>query len=231
MADYDVVVIGGGAGGLSAAALCQKAGMKTLVLEQSERIGGCCSTFEAEGFHFDVGASVVEVTASFEELFRRLGLSREKYIPMVPVDPIYDYCDIKRDVRFAYPTSVEETAEVISKISPEDGKTFLKFAKDFTSEDHRSGRQLFLRTLPGIPRHHQVDHEVPGHTRSAPHVRNHAPEDHPKIFQGRRRTRLNGFPVLLRGTAAGFVLGAVCHCRVTRAPGHLLPARRHDRHP
>lgn len=34
MPDYDVVVIGGGIGGLSAAALCQKAGMKTLVLEQ-----------------------------------------------------------------------------------------------------------------------------------------------------------------------------------------------------
>ncbi len=132
MPDYDVVVIGGGAGGLSAAALCQKAGMKTLVLEQSDRIGGCCSTFEAEGFHFDVGASVVEVTESFEELFRRLGLSREKYIPLVPVDPIYDYCDITRGVRFAYPTDVEETAKVISEFSPEDGKAFLKFARDFT---------------------------------------------------------------------------------------------------
>lgn len=132
MPDYDVVVIGGGAGGLSAAALCQKAGMQTLVLEQSERVGGCCSTFEAEGYRFDVGASVVEVIDSFEELFRRLGLEREKYIPLVPVDPIYDYCDIRRGVRFAYPVSVEETAEVIGRLSPEDGRTFLKFARDYT---------------------------------------------------------------------------------------------------
>ncbi len=132
MPDYDVVVIGAGVGGLSAAALCQKAGMKTLVLEQSERIGGCCSTFETpEGFRFDVGASVVEVTRAFEELFRRLGLPREKYIPLIQVDPIYDYCDNTRGVRFAYPTSIEETARVIAEFSPEDARAFLKFAEDY----------------------------------------------------------------------------------------------------
>ncbi len=132
MPDYDVVVIGGGIGGLSAAALCQKAGMKTLVLEQSERIGGCCSTYEVEGFHFDVGASVVEVTRAFEELFKRLDMDREKYIPLIPVDPIYDYCDNTRGVRFAYPTSVEDTARVIAEFSPEDAKAFLAFAEDYT---------------------------------------------------------------------------------------------------
>ncbi|MBN2026912.1 MAG: phytoene desaturase [Actinobacteria bacterium] len=132
MPDYDVVVIGGGIGGLSAAALCQKAGMKTLVLEQSDRIGGCCSTYEVEGFHFDVGASVVEVTRAFEELFKRLGMEREKYIPLTTVDPIYDYCDNTRGVRFAYPTSVEDTARIIAEFSPEDAKAFLAFAEDYT---------------------------------------------------------------------------------------------------
>lgn len=132
MPDYDVVVIGGGVGGLSAAALCQKAGMKTLVLEQSGRIGGCCSTYETDGFHFDVGASVVEAPQAFHELFKRLDLELEDYIPLVRVDPIYDYCDNTRGVRFAYPTSVEGTAEVISRFSPEDGRAFLEFAKKYT---------------------------------------------------------------------------------------------------
>ena len=132
MLDYDVVVIGGGVGGLSTAALCQKAGMKTLVLEQSERIGGCCSTYETEGFHFDVGASVVEMPGAFEELFKRLGLPREKYVPFVPVDPIYDFRDNSRGVQFSYPASIEETAEVIARFSPEDARSFMAFAKKFT---------------------------------------------------------------------------------------------------
>jgi phytoene desaturase len=132
MSDYDVVVIGAGVGGLSAAALCQKAGMKTLVLEQSDRLGGCCSTYEVEGFHFDVGASVVEAPQAFHELFRRLDKDIEEYIPFHEVDPIYDYCDIKRGVRFAYPVSIEETAEVIESFSPDDARAFRDFASRYT---------------------------------------------------------------------------------------------------
>jgi len=46
MTDYDVIVIGGGNGGVSAGALLAKQGRKVLLLEQSPAIGGCCSTFE-----------------------------------------------------------------------------------------------------------------------------------------------------------------------------------------
>lgn len=131
MADYDVIVVGAGVGGLSAAALCQKMGLKTLVLEQSSRVGGCCSTYEVDGFHFDVGASVVEVPQAFHELFKRLDKDIDEYIPLMQLDPIYDYCDNTRGVRFAYPTSIEETAEVISEFAPEDARTFLEFAREF----------------------------------------------------------------------------------------------------
>src|SRR5438045_579522 len=47
----DVVVIGGGVNGLVAATFLAKAGLKTLVLERSERLGGCAITSElAPGF-------------------------------------------------------------------------------------------------------------------------------------------------------------------------------------
>ena len=150
MPDYDAIVIGGGVGGLSAGALCQKAGMKTLVLEQSDRIGGCCSTFEAEGFHFDVGASVVEAPAAFYELFRRLELDIEDYIPWHTVDPIYDYCDIGAGKRFAYPTDVEATAEVIAQISPEDGRAFLDFARKYTPRIMGLMNEFFFAPCQGF---------------------------------------------------------------------------------
>ena len=53
MADYDVIVIGAGTGGLSAGSLLAAQGRRVLVLEQSGLIGGCCSTF-------DLGASIIE---------------------------------------------------------------------------------------------------------------------------------------------------------------------------
>ena len=148
MPDYNV--IGGGVGGLSAAALCQRAGMKTLVLEQSERIGGCRSTFEAEGFHFDVGASVVEAPHAFQELFRRLRLDIDEYLPFPQVDPIYDYCDNTCGKRFATPTSVEETAEVLSRISPEVGQAFLRFARKYTPRIHDLMENFFYAPCQGF---------------------------------------------------------------------------------
>ena len=48
---HDVVIIGGGHNGLVAAAFLAKAGLKTLVLERAEQVGGCAITSEiAPGF-------------------------------------------------------------------------------------------------------------------------------------------------------------------------------------
>ncbi|MFB0562503.1 MAG: phytoene desaturase family protein [Candidatus Lokiarchaeia archaeon] len=55
MSDYDVVVIGGGIGGTAAGAILASNGLKTLLVEKNEFIGGRCSTYEKEGFKIDVG--------------------------------------------------------------------------------------------------------------------------------------------------------------------------------
>ena len=57
-ASYDVLVIGAGIGGLTAAALLAKKGLKVLVIEQHYLPGGCASIFRRSGFTFDVGASL-----------------------------------------------------------------------------------------------------------------------------------------------------------------------------
>jgi len=56
MSDYDVIVIRAGLGGISAGALLAHQGRKVLVLEQSDRVGGCCSSFDKDDYTFDTGA-------------------------------------------------------------------------------------------------------------------------------------------------------------------------------
>ncbi len=53
-ADYDVIIIGGGMGGLSAGAHLANAGLKVLLLEQHHKVGGCCTNFTRGDFTFEV---------------------------------------------------------------------------------------------------------------------------------------------------------------------------------
>lgn len=57
--DYDVIVIGSGIGGLVTATQLAAKGAKVLVLESYIIPGGSSGYFEREGYHFDVGASMI----------------------------------------------------------------------------------------------------------------------------------------------------------------------------
>lgn len=53
-----IVVIGGGVGGLTAAALLARAGLEVTVLEAHVYAGGCAGTFYHQGYRFDAGATL-----------------------------------------------------------------------------------------------------------------------------------------------------------------------------
>jgi len=88
----DVIVIGSGIGGLTAAALLQERGISTLVFEKNSYPGGSCSSFKRDGYCFDAGASVFYGFAEdgrsgtlnlHTKIFRKLGID----LPTVP-DPV-----------------------------------------------------------------------------------------------------------------------------------------------
>jgi len=70
---YDVVVIGSGMGGLSAAALIANSGYKTLLVEKYDRLGGRFSTFEYKGYKLPTGAIGVEKEGVLEHVFKAVG--------------------------------------------------------------------------------------------------------------------------------------------------------------
>src|SRR5450756_236349 len=130
MADYDAVVIGAGLGGVTSGAILSKQGRKTLVLEQGELVGGCCSSFEREGYSFDVGASIVEVINPIEMAFDILGTSLRDEVDLIDCDPVYSAV-LRDGTKMSIPFSIDGTAEVLSKISAEDGRRWLDFVAYF----------------------------------------------------------------------------------------------------
>ena len=76
---YDVVVVGGGIGGLTVAALLSARGMNVCLLERQSQVGGCIARVEFSGHDFEPGMGLYTSFGPggvYEKLFARL-----------PVDP------------------------------------------------------------------------------------------------------------------------------------------------
>ncbi len=56
---FDLVVVGGGMGGLATAALAQRMGIRTALLEAHTKLGGCAGYFHRGDFIFDAGATAL----------------------------------------------------------------------------------------------------------------------------------------------------------------------------
>ena len=59
MKKYDVIIIGGGLGGLTTAVMLSKEGLGVCVLEQHNVIGGCLQSFKRSGYTLDTGMHYV----------------------------------------------------------------------------------------------------------------------------------------------------------------------------
>lgn len=84
----NIVVIGAGVGGLTAASLLLKAGHHVTVLEAHVYAGGCAGTFFHKGFRFDAGATLAggfSAGGPHARLAETLGIRW----PISPVDPAW----------------------------------------------------------------------------------------------------------------------------------------------
>jgi phytoene dehydrogenase-like protein len=74
MTDYDVVVIGAGAAGLSAGALLATEGKRVLVADRSPVLGGRAMAVPDEGFKVNVGGHLIEDPGSgLTKVFEHVG--------------------------------------------------------------------------------------------------------------------------------------------------------------
>jgi len=86
-----VVVVGGGFGGMAAAARLAKLGHEVTLLERSDRLGGALSTVEQDGFAWDAGPSSTLLPAVVRDLFRKSGRPLEREVDLRALDLVREH--------------------------------------------------------------------------------------------------------------------------------------------
>ncbi len=85
----DVVVIGAGLGGLSAAAHLSRAGHTVTVVERDPIPGGRAGMITEAGFRLDNGPTVLTMPNLLADAFNAAGAEMSDFITVKPVDPMY----------------------------------------------------------------------------------------------------------------------------------------------
>ncbi|MCB1221611.1 MAG: phytoene desaturase [Planctomycetales bacterium] len=83
----NVIVIGGGLGGLSAATHLARMGCKVTLLEKNAGTGGRANLIEQDGFRFDTGPSLLNYPWVFEQLFADNGSDLHEQLELLEVEP------------------------------------------------------------------------------------------------------------------------------------------------
>jgi phytoene desaturase len=121
MPDMDVVIIGAGMGGLTCGCLLAQKGLKILMIEKNQKVGGCCSSFERDGFSFDLSVQSIgecQEGGRLWRLLRTLNLLDE--VHFIPLEPAREYHFPGR--RVIQSSRLEPHIENLSSLFPKERK-------------------------------------------------------------------------------------------------------------
>ncbi len=150
----NVIIIGGGIGGLSAAIGLAARGARVTLLEQNERVGGKMNIWAKDGWTFDTGPHVLTMLWALAEVFSQAGRRMEDALDLVRLDTVCRY-HFPDGATLDAPADPDEAARAIAAFAPGEEAGFRRFlayarqVSDATTDPFL--RQDFGAQVRGIP--------------------------------------------------------------------------------
>ena len=126
---YDVIVIGGGLSGLTAASLLSKRGLKVAVVDKSYNPGGSCGIFKRNNITFEQGASMLFG-------FGDKGFNSHRFVMNCLEEPIdiikHDalYCVNYMSTRIIFWADIQRFADELAGLFPSEKENISRFYRD-----------------------------------------------------------------------------------------------------
>ena len=138
----DVVVIGGGFGGLSTACYLADAGADVTLIEKNEQLGGRASRLEVEGFQFDMGPSWYLMPDVFERFFEHFDHDPADYYDLTRLDPHYRIF-FKDGDRVDMVPDLEANRQTFESYEPGAGERFDEYLEK-SKQNYEVGMEHFV---------------------------------------------------------------------------------------
>ena len=127
----DVIVIGAGMGGLSAAISAAARGCSVHVFEAGRRAGGKAGTTVIDGVEVDTGPSVVTLPDVFDRLFRVGGSRLDDEVELMAASPAFHYRfgdGVELDIHHDVDATIESIRETLGAKAADEMQSFLRYA-------------------------------------------------------------------------------------------------------
>jgi all-trans-retinol 13,14-reductase len=119
--DMDVMIIGAGMAGLTCGCLLAKKGLRVTMIEKNEKVGGCCTSFQKDGFSFDLSVQSLgecQRGGRVWNLLKELNLLDQ--VHLIPLEPSREYHFPDR--RVIQSSKLETHIETLSSLFPNERK-------------------------------------------------------------------------------------------------------------
>lgn len=125
-----IVVVGGGFGGMAAAARLAKLGHEITLLEASTRLGGALGFVEQDGYRWDSGPTHTALPAVIRDLFRKSGRPADKEIDLVPLPPVRHVFEDRTELDLPSGSRAGQMEAIEGVLGRERAETWVKHVGD-----------------------------------------------------------------------------------------------------